>query len=92
LWVATSQCLNGSASRVNTAEKLNLQLRRCNYPAIQQVHSTAFRVALDESEARLYVSWKQSELETYTKQVQAFLLERHGDFLEFRNRVRSMID
>jgi hypothetical protein len=64
LWVATNQCLGGSASCVNIAERLNGQLRRCRSDdVVRPITTAAFSIAMSGTEARLYVSWKHSELE-----------------------------
>ncbi|KAI0898811.1 hypothetical protein F4806DRAFT_314682 [Annulohypoxylon nitens] len=41
LFVATNQCLGGSASCVNVAERLNDQLRKCKSSEVKPVDSTA---------------------------------------------------
>jgi hypothetical protein len=56
MWVATNQCLGGSASCVNIAERLNRQLRQCKSEKVQPIDSAAFSIAMNGTEARLYVS------------------------------------
>ncbi|KAI9675861.1 MAG: hypothetical protein M1822_008870 [Bathelium mastoideum] len=92
LWVATNQCLRGSASCVNIAERLNSQLKRCENKKIHQVNSSAFNIAMHGTEARLYVSWKHNELDYYMRKVTSFLLQKPEDYLEFRKYVRNIID
>jgi hypothetical protein len=92
LWVATNQCLGGSTSCVNIAESLNRRLRQCKSKKVQAIDSAAFSIAMNGTEARLYVSWKHDELEYYTRKVDSFLLQKPKDYVEFRKYVRNIID
>ncbi|CAK7233464.1 hypothetical protein SCUCBS95973_008603 [Sporothrix curviconia] len=92
LWVATNQCLGGSASCVNIAERLNRQLEKSKSSKITSVDSTAFSIAMNGTEARLYVSWKHSDLDYYTQKVDSFLLQKPQDYIEFRKHVKNIID
>jgi hypothetical protein len=56
LWVATNQCLGVSTTCINIIEKLNEKLRNCKHVPICQVDSTSFSIAMNGTEARLYVS------------------------------------
>lgn len=58
LWVGTNQCLGGSASCVNMAERLNDQLRQCKSSEVRLIDNAAFSIAMSGTEARLYISWK----------------------------------
>jgi hypothetical protein len=92
LWVATNQCLGASVSCVNIAERLNRQLRHCNSNVIQPINSAAFSIAMSGTEARLYISWMNNELDHYMANVESFLLQKPKDYLEFRKYVRNIID
>jgi hypothetical protein len=92
LWVATNQCLGGSASCVNVAERLNSQLRKCRNDQVRPITTAAFSIAMSGTEARLYVSWKHDDLEYYMQQVESFVLQRPEHYLEFRKYVRNIID
>jgi hypothetical protein len=92
LWVATNQCLGGSVSCVNIAERLNRQLRHCTKGAVQPINTAAFSIAMNGTEARLYISWKHNELGYYMSNVESFLLQRPDHYLEFRKYVRNIID
>jgi hypothetical protein len=92
MWVATNQCLGGSASCINIAERLNRQLRQCKNKKIRPIDSAAFSIAMNGTEARLYVSWKHDELKYYTRKVDSFLLQKPKDYVEFRKYVRNIID
>jgi hypothetical protein len=92
LWVATNQCLGGSASCVNIAERLNRQLRQCESKEILPINSAAFSVAMSGTEARLYISWKHDELQYYMRNVESFLLQDPEHYLKFRKYVRNIID
>jgi hypothetical protein len=91
LWVATNKCVGGSASCVNIAERLGHQLRHCESDKVRLIGSAAFGVAMSGTEARLFISWKQSELETYMANVDSFLLQKPKDYLEFRKHVLNII-
>ena len=92
LWVATNQCLGGSVSCVNIAECLNRQLRQCNNKEIKPIDSCAFSIAMNGTEARLYISWKHDELNYYMRSVESFLLQKPNDYVAFRKYVRNIID
>ncbi|KXX83304.1 hypothetical protein MMYC01_200195 [Madurella mycetomatis] len=92
MWVATNQCLGGSSSCVNIAERLNHQLRECKSEKIQPINSTAFSIAMSGTEARLYISWKHNELDYYMANVKSFLLQDPKHYIEFRKYVRNIID
>ncbi|KAI1740241.1 hypothetical protein F4680DRAFT_418948 [Xylaria scruposa] len=92
LWVATNQCLGGSTSCINIAERLNHQLRNCKSSKITPIDSTAFSIAMNGSEARLYVSWKHSDLDYYMQKFDSFLLQKPQDYIEFRKQVKNIID
>ncbi|KAI1106983.1 hypothetical protein F4804DRAFT_256427 [Jackrogersella minutella] len=92
LWVATNQCLGGAASCVNIAERLNHQLEQCISDEVRSINSAAFSIAMSGTEARLYISWKQDELQYYMANIESFLLQRPDHYLEFRKYVRNIID
>ncbi|KAK3376569.1 hypothetical protein B0T24DRAFT_222385 [Lasiosphaeria ovina] len=92
LWVATNQCLGGSASCVNIAERLNRQLKACKSSKVKPIDSTAFSIAMNGEVARLYVSWKHSDLEYYMQKVDSFLLQKPQDYIEFRKHVKNIMD
>ncbi|TAQ85520.1 hypothetical protein B7494_g6176 [Chlorociboria aeruginascens] len=92
MWVATNQCLGGSASCVNIAERLNRQLRQCKNKEVRPINSAAFSIAMNGTEARLYVSWKHDELKYYMQKIDSFLLQKPKDYVEFRRYVRNIID
>jgi hypothetical protein len=88
----SNQCLGGSASCINIAERLNRQLRQCKSDQVQPIDSAAFSIAMNGTEARLYVSWKHDELKYYMASVDSFLLRRSDDFLEFRKYALNIMD
>ena len=92
MWVATNQCLGGSASCVNIAERLNRQLRQYKNEKVRPIDSAAFSIAMNGTEARLYISWKHDELKYYTQKVDSFLLQKPKDYMEFRKYVLNIID
>ncbi|KAF7874903.1 hypothetical protein EAF04_002077 [Stromatinia cepivora] len=92
LWVATNQCLGASASCINIAEKLSQQLRQCQDENITLLDTTAFSIAMNGTEARLYVSWKQDELDYYMQKLDSYLLQKPNDYIEFRKHVLNIIE
>ncbi|KAL7926037.1 hypothetical protein ACQKWADRAFT_281581 [Trichoderma austrokoningii] len=92
LWAATNQCLGGSASCVNIAERLNGLLKEYKSSNVKQVDSTAFSIAMNGEVARLYVSWKHNDLDYYMQKVDSFLLQKPQDYIEFRKHVKNIID
>jgi hypothetical protein len=92
LWVATNQCLGGSASCVNIAEGLNRQLRQCKSDEIQPIDSAAFSIAMSGTEARLYISWKHNELDYHMQKIKSFAFQEPEHYVEFRKYVRNIID
>ncbi|KAF5024698.1 hypothetical protein F66182_3227 [Fusarium sp. NRRL 66182] len=92
LWVATNQCLGGSTSCVNIAEKLNRRLRQCESDMVHPIDSAAFSIAMSGTEARLYISWKHNELDYYMANVDSFLLQCPEHYLKFRKYVRNIMD
>ncbi|CAG9938907.1 unnamed protein product [Clonostachys rosea f. rosea IK726] len=92
LWVATNQCLGGSASCVNMVENLNHRLMQCKNDLIRPIDSAAFSIAMSGTEARLYISWKNNKLDYYMSNVDNFLLHDPEHFLKFRKYVRNIID
>ncbi|PFH61580.1 hypothetical protein XA68_16930 [Ophiocordyceps unilateralis] len=92
LWVAVNQCLGASASCVSIADRLNRQLRECRNRNVGQIDSAAFSIAMNGTEARLYVSWKENDLDYYMHLVDSFALQRPEHYIEFRRYVRNILD
>ncbi|MCJ1462006.1 hypothetical protein MMC07_000606 [Pseudocyphellaria aurata] len=92
LWVATNQCLGGSVSCVNLAERINDRLRQYKSNDIKSINSAVFSVAMSGSEARLHVSWKQDERKYYLQEVRSFMLQMPDQYLQFRKYVRNILD
>ncbi|KAF5007161.1 hypothetical protein FDECE_6514 [Fusarium decemcellulare] len=76
---------------VNVGEQLNEQLRRCNREEVRQLDSASFSIAMNGTEARLYISWKQEKL-THMQKISSFILQRPEEFIEFRKYVRNIVD
>lgn len=89
LWVATNQCLGGSSSCVNVAERFNLHLMHSTALPIQ---TTAFSIAMSGTEARLYVTWIDDDRYYQMASVRNFLLHDPKSFLEFRKYVHNIVD
>ncbi|KAK7926785.1 hypothetical protein PG985_003783 [Apiospora marii] len=90
-WVATNQCLGGSATCVETAERLNRLLRQ--YPNAKTVDNTTFSIAMDQGMASLYVSWSSDKLKYYMRDVDyRFDLENPEKYVLFRRYVKNILD
>ncbi|OAA54772.1 hypothetical protein SPI_08643 [Niveomyces insectorum RCEF 264] len=95
LWVATNQCLGGAAASVNIAERLNNRLAAYgggDTNGAAAFNSAVFSIAMNGSEARLYVSWKHAKVEYHMANVKSFLLQDTQHYTEFRRVVRNIID
>ncbi|MCJ1464281.1 hypothetical protein MMC07_002894 [Pseudocyphellaria aurata] len=92
MWVAINQCLGGAASCVNLAERLNDRLKGCKNDEIRSFNSAAFSVASNAREARLFICWKDDDLNYYLQEFEGFLLSIADHHLRFRRYVRNIID
>ncbi len=92
LWVATNQCLGGSAACVNIAERLNRHLKQCNRDEVRPVNSAAFSFAIRGTEARLYVMWKHDHAAYYMQQVGTFVLDDPEHYLKFRKYTLNIME
>ncbi len=90
--VATNQCLGAAASCVNIAERLKSQLKDSKSAHVREIDSAAFSIAMNGTDARLHVSWKQDELNYYMRTVETFSLQRADNYREFRKYVRNIVD
>ncbi|KAK2126800.1 hypothetical protein NOF04DRAFT_1346568 [Fusarium oxysporum II5] len=88
---------DGPSSKASTAcihisEKLRDRLEKCtDIEPSKPLDSTSFSVAMNGTEARLHVSWKDGDF-IYTQKIKTFILQRPEEFLEFRRFVRNIID
>lgn len=92
LWAATNQCLGSSASCLNIIERLNSQLRQYTTKEIQTINNAVFSIAMNGTEARLYVSWIHNEFTCYTQKIASFLLQEPQHYQDFRKHVLNIID
>jgi hypothetical protein len=92
LWVATNQCLGALASCVNIAERLNRQLKQCKSDIVKLINSAAFSIAISGTDARLHISWRNSELDYYMRTIKTFAVQEPEQYVEFRKYVRNIID
>ncbi|MCJ1467512.1 hypothetical protein MMC07_006137 [Pseudocyphellaria aurata] len=91
LLVATNQCLGGAASCVNLVERLNDRLKACKDDENRPLNSAAFSVAMNGTEARLFISWKH-DVNYYLQDVRGFLLSEADHYLLFRKYMRNILD
>lgn len=93
LWEAENQCFGASAACVNIAGKLNEALKEASkYPGpVQRLDNAVFSIAMSNWAAKLYISW-QSDMDFFSSRVGAFCLVDPESFIQFRRRVRNIID
>jgi hypothetical protein len=89
LWVAENQCVGGAAACVNMVEKLNQSI--VGLPTVSPVDTTVFGIAMNGSEARLFVSWKEDE-KYYMQQIKALLVQEPEQYLLLRRFVRNVLE
>jgi hypothetical protein len=87
LWVATNQCLGGAAACINMVEKLNESVKQL---LVSLISTTVFSIAMNNSEARLYISWKEGE-RYYTQQIEGLLVYKPQDYLVLRRFIRNVL-
>lgn len=88
MWMATNQCLGGSASCVNIAERLSRQFKN---KKVRASDSAAFSIAMNGMEARLFITWKHDELKYYMRKVRSFLLQDPEHYAKFLKYVLNII-
>ncbi|KAJ8127247.1 hypothetical protein O1611_g6392 [Lasiodiplodia mahajangana] len=91
LWVAANQCVGGSVSSVNIAERLNQRLEQLRRKDVELVNSAAFGVVMDGTDARVYVSWKQNKTDFYMQCVEYLAVQNPSHYLLFRRYIRNII-
>ncbi|KAF9762900.1 hypothetical protein IL306_003293 [Fusarium sp. DS 682] len=92
MWVAENQCLGASAACVNMADSLNRRLRQCKSTFLPPIDNAAFSIAMNGYEARIHISWKENELDTYMVTTDVFHLHDPEHYIKFRKYVRNIID
>ena len=90
--MATNQCLGASTACIHINERLKDRLEKCTgIEHIEPLDNTSFSVAMNGTEARLHVSWKDGDF-IYMQKIKSFIIQRPEEFLEFRRFVRNIID
>ena len=79
LWVATNQCLSGSATCLNIPSHLNIP------------ESIVFSLAMSGTEGRLYVSWKEGPKFLMLK-LADFMLQRPKEHIELQQNIKNILD
>lgn len=92
LWVATNQCLGGTATCVNVNEMLNTQLRQCTNVPAEPIESAVFSLAIRNTEARVFITWKQGEQEYHMREFGAYLVHDPKQGIQFHNIVRNILE
>ncbi|KAI0398977.1 hypothetical protein F4802DRAFT_83435 [Xylaria palmicola] len=95
LTVATNQCIGGSATSVNIAERLNERLKWFVGEDTQTISNAVFGITMHGTEARLFVSWKHNdptEPRYYMQKINSFALQEPQAYTEFHKCVQNIID
>jgi hypothetical protein len=92
MWATTNECLGGSASCLNLAERLNDRLRECEVGETGVIDNFAFSIAMNGLVAQLYVSWKADEPRYCTANIKSFLLQDPEHYRELRKMVLNILD
>jgi hypothetical protein len=87
-----NQCLGGSASCVNIAESLNLQLGQLKSGEVRPIDSAAFSIAMNGSDVRLHITWKYNVTDYHMAKVKSFSLQEPEQFINLRKYVQNIID
>ncbi|KAK8867592.1 hypothetical protein PGQ11_006170 [Apiospora arundinis] len=90
-FIATSKCLSASASCVNVVSSLADRLRE--HPGSRVLHDATFSVAMNQSVAEIYVSWRTEDGLGYRMQdVACFFIKKPEEYLQFCRCVKNIMD
>lgn len=92
LYVATNQCLGGSASCVKLAIDVYTHLRSCGDVKVHVHSNAAFSIAMNGTEARLFITWKDDGCHYYMQKINHYMLQRPEELWHFRQHVRNILD
>jgi hypothetical protein len=68
-------------------EKLNESVKQLS---VSPINTTVFSIAINNSEARLYILWKEGE-RYYTQQIEGLLIYKPQDYLVLRRFIRNVL-
>jgi hypothetical protein len=89
-WVAVNQCAGASSACLNATDQLNISLQQCQ--STQRVLNLCYSIAVDNSTAQIWISWKENEATYYLQRVATFLLLDREHFQKFCDQVRNILD
>lgn len=93
LWVAENQAMGASVACVRIAEQLNKRLEECsNIREVQKIDTSAFSIAMNGTEARLFITWRETPERYLMKHVKSYLVSEPDHYLQFRRVVRNILD
>ncbi|KAI0394341.1 hypothetical protein F5Y17DRAFT_475874 [Xylariaceae sp. FL0594] len=98
LFVATNQCIGASVACLSLVEELQGCLPKSengNETNAGTVDNAIFSVAMNATEARLYVTWKEEidgDMLYVTQKVDCFRLQKYQDYIELRRLARNITD
>lgn len=91
LCVAENQVIGSSAACVKIAEDLKKCLEESANPEMaNKLDTTAFSIATNGSEARLFITWREGSDVYKMKHLRSYCLGEAGDRIQFRRAVRNI--
>ncbi|EPE04167.1 hypothetical protein F503_04682 [Ophiostoma piceae UAMH 11346] len=85
MWVATNQCIGGSVSCTNMVSRLGERAPD------HKVNNASFSIAINGTEARLHVTWKEGT-NFYMQKVDGFLLQNPSMFSLLHQYIDNIMD
>lgn len=95
LWAASNTCLASSAACVALVNKLEHRVRQAQAlftRAVPELNNVAFGIAMNGTEARLFVTYQMDEGKYGMYKAKSFLLQDPEDHIRFRKCVLNIVD
>ncbi|EPE03494.1 hypothetical protein F503_06667 [Ophiostoma piceae UAMH 11346] len=92
MWVATNECLGGTATCVNIIEQLKCRLWDKIPHDEDEIHNTAVcSLTISPTTALFYITWRTWEDTTYTKLIATYPLQDAAHWLCLRQVIQSVL-
>ncbi|RTE73652.1 hypothetical protein BHE90_011945 [Fusarium euwallaceae] len=92
LWAATNTCLASSAGCVALLNKLERQIHQVTGPFAPELNNVAFSIAMNGTEARLFVTYRMDEGMYGMYKAKSFLLQDPDHHIRFHKCVLNIIE
>ncbi|KAI0811528.1 hypothetical protein GGR55DRAFT_104906 [Xylaria sp. FL0064] len=94
MWEATNQCLGDTACCVNMIQRLNewLKAYKDDDSETEAIENAVFSFTINDSCARLYISWKDDNGDYLMQLIDAFAIQNPRSYLELRSYVNKILD